>query len=57
MKRFPMAHKVDTSHPYTSHDATDIRKTFARVKKQQAAAPTPVVVTAPNVKPIRKAKP
>lgn len=67
-KRFPLAHKIDTSHPYTPKDATDIRKTFARIRKQQAAPlpapePTPApkyfVSPAPsvNVTPMRKAKP
>lgn len=70
MKRFPMAHKIDTSHPYTRHEATDIRKTFARVLKQQKAAqaiaPPPAPTTPPaiepapapaNVRTLRKAKP
>jgi hypothetical protein len=64
-----MAHKIDTSHPYTRHEATDIRKTFARVLKQQKAAqavapaPTPAPTTPPAVepsavvRPLRKAKP
>lgn len=54
MKRFPMAHKVDTSHPYTRSEATDIRKTFARAKRQQAAAPapTPAPTSPPAAEPV-----
>jgi hypothetical protein len=63
MKRFPMAHKVNTSHPYTRSEATDIRKTFARARKAQPVAtlpakpaPAPVEPSA-NVRTLRKVKP
>lgn len=36
MKRYPLAHKVDTSRPYTRSEATDIRKTFAKARKAMA---------------------
>jgi hypothetical protein len=42
---------LDPKFKYTSSVATDLRKTFARVRKQQArAAPAPKVVQLKQVK-------
>lgn len=67
MKRYPMAHKINTSHAYTRSEATDIRKTFAKARKAQAEAvkppplalpaPAPVEPPAANVRTLRKARP
>jgi len=51
-----MASINDPNFKYTRHEATDIRKTFARVRREQAAAakqqPQPPAQTA--VHPIRR---
>ena len=43
MRKPPLAHRVDTTHPYTPAVATDIRRTIAAARKrlaQQTAAQT-----------------
>lgn len=37
MRKPPLAHRVNTTHPYTPAVATDIRKTFARARRKLAA--------------------
>lgn len=37
MRRPPLAHRVDTTHPYTPAVATDIRRTIAAERKRLAA--------------------
>lgn len=36
--KHPMAHKIIIPRAYVPSEATDIRKTFARVKREQAEA-------------------
>jgi hypothetical protein len=63
--KFPLAHRIDRSHPYTRSEATDIRKTFAKARKALTVtpAPTPAPTTPPaveapaNVRTLRKVKP
>lgn len=40
---YPMSHKIDMRHKYTSADDTDIRKTFQRVRENAEAKNQPVV--------------
>lgn len=49
--KHPLAHRVNTTHPYTPAVATDIRKTFARVRRKQAEAQTCLPF---NVQPLRR---
>lgn len=45
----------DPAWKYVPHEATDIRKTFARIKRQQKEAAEQEAAKSVNVKQLRKA--
>lgn len=46
----PMAHKINIPRPWVPSAATDISKTFARIRKQQAEAQKKVQPIKPHIR-------
>lgn len=52
--KFKFAHRIKIPKPYTSHEATDIRKTIAAEKKRLKDAAACVPLKQTRVTPLRR---